>query len=116
MPARAPPASSEMHRVRLDQPGRAVEEDGARVAAVAARHVAVVGAGGHHQQRVDAPAQERGDQLVLPLRVLAGRGGDEQQAAVARRGLDGLGDRGVERVGDVLDDQPERPRRVPVAE
>ena len=72
------------------------------------REVAVVGAGGDDQQRVDAAAQQRGHELPLALGVLAGGGGDEEEAAVARGRLDRLGDGGVERVGDVLDHEPER--------
>src|SRR5215217_4327413 len=70
--------------------------------------VAMVGPGGHDQQRVDAAAQQRAGQLALALGVLTGGGGDEQEAAVAGGRLDGLGDRRVERVRDVLDDEPER--------
>ena len=94
----------EQHRVGLDPLRRAVEEDGAR----GGRDVAVVGAGGHDQQRVDAAPQQRADQLALALGVLERGGGDEQEPALARDGLDGLGDRRVERVGDVLDHEPER--------
>ena len=94
----------EQHGVGLDPVWRAVEEDGAR----GRREVAVIGAGGDDQQRVDAPAQQRRHELPLALGVLAGGGGDEEEAAVARGCLDRLGDGGVERVGDVLDHEPER--------
>ena len=48
------------------------------------------------------------DQLALALGVLLARAGDEDVAASVRGVLDRARDRRVERVGDVLDDQPER--------
>ena len=69
---------------------------------------AVVRARRDDQQRVDPAAQQRTGQFALALGVLAGGGGDEEEAAVACGRLDGLGDRGVERVGDVLDDEAQR--------
>ncbi len=93
----------EQHAVGLQSGRRAVEEHHRRVAG----QVGVLARGGHQQQRVDPAAQQRVHQLALTLGILLARGGDQQVAALARRGLDRLGDRGVERVGDVLDDQAE---------
>ena len=102
---RAPRAAEvvEQHAVGLQAGRRAVEEDHRRVAG----QVGVLARGGHQQQRVDPAAQQRVHQLALALGVLLARGGDQQVAALARGGLDRLGDRRVERVGDVLDDQAE---------
>ena len=94
----------EQHGVGLDALGRAVEEDGAGHVG----DVAVVGAGGHDQQRVDAAPQQRTHEFALALGVLERGGRDQQEPALAGDGLDGLGDGGVERVGDVLDHEPER--------
>ncbi len=70
--------------------------------------VAVVGPGGHDQQRVDTAAQQRCHQLALACRVLTRGGGDQQARVLARDVLDRLGHTGVERVGDILDHQPDR--------
>ena len=81
----------DQHRVGVGPGRRAVEEH--RVADEAgAGDVAVVGAGGNDQQRVDAPAQQRGHQLALASRVLARGGGDQQARVLARDVLDRLGD------------------------
>jgi hypothetical protein len=98
----------QQHGVGVDPARRAVEEDDRRAGADLGQQVAMVASRGDDQQRVDRSAQQPEDQLTLPLGVLLARAGDEDVAASVRGVLDRARDRGVERVGDVLDDQPER--------
>ena len=105
----------EQHRVGLDAPRRAIEEDDRGPGADLGLQVAVVGAGGDDEQRVDGPAQQAQDELALALGVLLARAGDEDVAARVGDVLDRAHDGRVERVGDVLDHEPER-IRAPMAQ
>ena len=71
----------------------------------------MVVAGGDDEQGVDRAPQQAQDELALALGVLLAGAGDEDVAARVGDVLDGARDRRVERVGDVLDDEPERVAR-----
>ena len=78
--------------------------------------VGVVVAGGDDQQAVDAALAEEQHQLALALGILVGAARDQELPALARRLLDAARDRGVERVGDVLDHEPEHPEALAAPE
>jgi hypothetical protein len=106
----------EEHRVGGDPARRPVQEHRRGPGAELADEVGVVLARGHDEHGVDPAAQQGRRQLPLALGVLGARARDEQEPAGLRHGLDGLGDEGVEGVGEVLDDQPERRRRAALAQ
>ena len=78
--------------------------------------VAVVVAGGHHEQAVHPALAQRPDQVALARRVLVGAAGDHEEVVRTGDLLHAAGDLGVEGVGDVLDDQAEAAGAFPAAE
>ena len=98
----------EQDGVGVDAARRAIEEDDRDAVVELGLQVAVVVAGGDDEQRVDRAPQQPQDQLALALGVLLARAGDEDVAAGVRGVLDRPRDGRVERVGDVLDHEPER--------
>ena len=89
-------------RVGVDPARRPVDEHHRRAGALLGHQVAVVVAGRDDQQRVDR-AEHAQHQRALARQVLLA--GADQQRVPARVGdlLDGVRDRRVERVGEILD-------------
>jgi hypothetical protein len=93
------------HDVGVDEARRAVDEYDRDAGLAVAHEVAVVGAGGHDDEPVDAARQERLDEVALALGVLVGAAGERQHTALARDVLDAALERGVEGVRDVVEDE-----------
>ena len=108
--ARAPPTlSSRTVSASIPPGGRSMKTIGVpRV--LLAEQVAVVVAGRDDQQRVDPAAQQPQHERALARRVLLAGPDQQRVAAVVRLLLDRAGDRGVERVREVLDHQADRAR------
>ncbi len=68
----------------------------------------MVVAGGDDEQRVDPAPQQAPHELALALGVLLAGARDEHVPVSVRGVLHRAGDRRVERVGDVLDDEAQR--------
>ena len=81
---------------------RAVDEDGGDARLHLGLQVAVVVAGGDHDEAVHPPGTEREDELLLVLRVLGAGTVDQQCAVRAGHFLHGAAQRAVEGVGEVL--------------
>src|SRR5262245_18079328 len=69
----------------------------------------------YDDQAVDAAGAERGDDLLFTTRIVVGAGHKDEVIALVRRVLHGAGQGGVEGVGDVVDNQPDRAGPWPLA-
>ena len=76
----------------------------------------MIGRGRRDDQAVDPPLEQLADEVALQLGILVGAARDQQHPPAPQHLLDAAGDRRVERVADVADDQPERARLVPLAQ
>ena len=97
----------QQHRVRLQRPRRPVEEHHGHAHLDLAAQVRVVLPGGYHEQAVDPALAQLHQQRPFPLHVLLGRRGHQQRLVVGRDLGGNRGDGGVERVRDLLDEQPD---------
>ena len=99
------------HAVGVDEGRRAIDEHERHAGVALGLQVGVVAARRHHDQPVDAAREERLRELALARAVLVGAADQRQHAAGTRDGLDAAEHRGVERVRDVLEDEPDARRR-----
>ena len=89
---------------------RAIEEDHRHPVVDLPLQELVVLAGAGDQQAVDPAADEAVDDVPLPPWIVVGAHGDQQMPLGERGVLDEAGDRRVERVGHVGDDETDRRR------
>ena len=94
-------------RVGVDHPGRAVHEYRRDPRGDFRQQIPVIAGGGNDDQPVDAPRAQGEDQFLLALRILIARSGEKQRAVPVRHIFHRPRERGVERVANVLHDQPD---------
>ena len=94
--------------VGRDARGLAVDEDHGRAAAELGCEVGLALGHGGEDEPVDAPAEERGDRLLLAVGIVVEARGEDRDAARERDVLDGTVHRAGERVVDAADEEPER--------
>src|SRR6266550_170905 len=96
------------HAVRIEMPGRSIEEDEGGARSLLDVEIGVVVARRHDDDPVDAPVAKRADQLALAARVLVAASGEDEHVPGTSRILDRAMERGGEGVGYVLQDEPDR--------
>ena len=96
--------------VRVEEGGRAVDEDEGEARVALAREVAVILPGGDDDQAVDAPRAERERELALEVRALVRARREREDAPGARDVLDRAVHVREEGVGDVLEDEADARR------
>ena len=98
------------HRVGVDEPGRAVDEDQRDAGRAIAQQVGAVAHGAGDDQPVDAARAERRRELALALGLLVGAADQREDPALAGDLLHAPVHRAEERVRHVFEDQPDAGR------
>ena len=99
--------------VCVEMPGGSVDEHERGACALLVIEIRVVVARRNDDDPVDAPLAKRADQLPLAARILVAAAGEDEHVPRTRRILDRTVERGGERVGHVLEDEPDRLRLAP---
>src|SRR2546426_4306290 len=94
--------------VRVEMTRGSVEEHEGGARLLLDVEICVVVARRHDDDPVDAPVAKRADQLALAARVLVAASGEDEHVPGTSRILDRAMERGGERVGHVLQDEPDR--------
>src|SRR5205823_3957201 len=99
--------------VRVEMAGRAVDEDESGARPLLDVEIRMVVTRRDNDDPVDAAVAKRFDQLALAAWVLVAAPGEDEHVPGARGILDRTVERRRERVGDVLEDEPDRLRLPP---
>ncbi len=95
------------HRVRIQERGRPIDEHHGKASSTIVQEVALVGARGDDDETVNPPRHECSRQLTFALRVLVQTRCEHGDTSPARGVLDGSMDGRGERIGHILQQQPD---------